>query len=40
MSGSGSSFFAIYDNAAHAKRAAAKISKRKPDWWVKATTLG
>jgi 4-diphosphocytidyl-2-C-methyl-D-erythritol kinase len=40
MSGSGSSFFALYDNTAHAKRAAAKISKRKPDWWVKATTLG
>jgi 4-diphosphocytidyl-2-C-methyl-D-erythritol kinase len=40
MSGSGSAFFALYDNAANAKRAAAKISKRKPGWWVKATTLG
>jgi 4-diphosphocytidyl-2-C-methyl-D-erythritol kinase len=39
MSGSGSALFALYENAAHAKRAAAKISKRKPDWWVKATTL-
>jgi 4-diphosphocytidyl-2-C-methyl-D-erythritol kinase len=39
MSGSGSAVFALYENAAHAKRAAAKISKRKPGWWVKATTL-
>jgi 4-diphosphocytidyl-2-C-methyl-D-erythritol kinase len=39
MSGSGSALFALYDNASHAKRAAAKISKRKPAWWVKATTL-
>jgi 4-diphosphocytidyl-2-C-methyl-D-erythritol kinase len=40
MSGSGSAFFALYDNAALAKRAAAKISKRKPKWWVQATVLG
>jgi len=39
MSGSGSALFALYENASHAKRAAAKISKRKPDWWVKAATL-
>ena len=39
MSGSGSALFALYDNASHAKRAAAKVAKRKPDWWVKATTL-
>jgi 4-diphosphocytidyl-2-C-methyl-D-erythritol kinase len=39
MSGSGSAVFALYDNASLAKRAAAKISKRKPHWWVKAATL-
>jgi 4-diphosphocytidyl-2-C-methyl-D-erythritol kinase len=39
MSGSGSAVFALYDNASLAKRAAAKISKRKPRWWVKAATL-
>jgi 4-diphosphocytidyl-2-C-methyl-D-erythritol kinase len=40
MSGSGSAFFALYENAKLAKRAAARISKRKPKWWVRATTLG
>lgn len=39
MSGSGSAFFALYDNAKLAKRAAAKIAKRRPGWWVRATTL-
>ena len=40
MTGSGSALFAIYENAQHAKRAAAKIAKRKPEWWVAATALG
>jgi len=40
MSGSGSAFFALFENAKLAKRAAAKIAKRKPKWWVRATTLG
>ena len=39
MSGSGSALFAIYENAQHAKRAAAKIAKRKLEWWVVATVL-
>lgn len=39
MSGSGSAMFAIYETAQHAKRAAAKIAKRKPEWWVVATVL-
>jgi 4-diphosphocytidyl-2-C-methyl-D-erythritol kinase len=39
MTGSGSAVFALYDNASLAKRAAAKISKRKPHWWVKAATF-
>ena len=40
MSGSGSALFAIYENAQHVKRAAAKIAKRRPEWWVAATVLG
>jgi 4-diphosphocytidyl-2-C-methyl-D-erythritol kinase len=39
MSGSGSACFALYENASLAKRAAAKIKKRKPAWWVRATAL-
>lgn len=33
MSGSGSAVFALYDNASLAKRATAKINKRRPGWW-------
>ena len=39
MTGSGSAVFALYDNAKLAKRAAAKITKRRPGWWVRQTTL-
>ncbi|MCC6948160.1 MAG: 4-(cytidine 5'-diphospho)-2-C-methyl-D-erythritol kinase [Bradyrhizobiaceae bacterium] len=39
MTGSGSATFALYDNASLAKRAAAKIAKRRPAWWVAATTI-
>jgi 4-diphosphocytidyl-2-C-methyl-D-erythritol kinase len=40
MSGSGSAIFALYDNASLAKRAAAKIGKRRPGWWCVQTVLG
>lgn len=39
MSGSGSAVFGLYENDKLAKRAAAKIAKRKPDWWVRQTVL-
>lgn len=39
MTGSGSAVFALYDNASLAKRAAAKVAKRRPGWWVAQTTL-
>jgi 4-diphosphocytidyl-2-C-methyl-D-erythritol kinase len=39
MSGSGATCFAIYENTADAKRAADKISKEHPEWWVHAGTL-
>lgn len=40
MTGSGSAVFALYDNASLAKRAAAKIAKRRPGWWCAQTALG
>ena len=40
MSGSGSAVFALYENAGLAKRAAAKIKKRRPDWLCVQTALG
>jgi len=40
MTGSGSSVFAIYDSAAHAKAAAERIRVEHPDWWVSVATLG
>jgi 4-diphosphocytidyl-2-C-methyl-D-erythritol kinase len=40
MSGSGSALFALYETASLAKRAAAKIKKRRPAWWVTQTVLG
>jgi 4-diphosphocytidyl-2-C-methyl-D-erythritol kinase len=39
MSGSGSAVFALYETASLAKRAAAKIKKRRPQWWCVATSL-
>lgn len=40
MSGSGSAVFALYENASLAKRAAAKIRKRRLGWWCVQTVLG
>jgi 4-diphosphocytidyl-2-C-methyl-D-erythritol kinase len=39
MSGSGATCFAIYENTADAGRAADKIRKEHPSWWVHAGTL-
>src|SRR5436190_3705193 len=39
MSGSGATCFAIYENTADAGRAAEKIRRDHPDWWVHAGTL-
>jgi 4-diphosphocytidyl-2-C-methyl-D-erythritol kinase len=40
MSGSGATCFAIFDNAAEAQVAAAKIQRDHPGWWVHAGALG
>ena len=40
MSGSGATCFAIYENTAEAQRAAQKIQRDHPRWWVHAGTLG
>jgi 4-diphosphocytidyl-2-C-methyl-D-erythritol kinase len=39
MSGSGATCFALYENTAEAKRAADKILRERPEWWVHAGTL-
>jgi 4-diphosphocytidyl-2-C-methyl-D-erythritol kinase len=39
MSGSGATCFAIYENTADAGRAAEKIRRDHPEWWVHAGTL-
>jgi 4-diphosphocytidyl-2-C-methyl-D-erythritol kinase len=39
MSGSGATCFAIYENTADAGRAAEKIRRDQPGWWVHAGTL-
>jgi 4-diphosphocytidyl-2-C-methyl-D-erythritol kinase len=39
MSGSGATCFAIYENTAEAQRAAQKILRDHPDWWVHAGVL-
>jgi 4-diphosphocytidyl-2-C-methyl-D-erythritol kinase len=39
MSGSGATCFAIYENTADAGRAAEKIGRDHPEWWVHAGTL-
>ena len=40
MSGSGLAVFALYENASLAKRAAAKVKKRRAAWWCVQTVLG
>jgi 4-diphosphocytidyl-2-C-methyl-D-erythritol kinase len=39
MSGSGATCFAIYENTAEAGRAAEKLRRDRPQWWVHAGTL-
>ncbi len=39
MSGSGATCFAIYENTAEAQRAAGKIQRDHPEWWVHAGVL-
>jgi 4-diphosphocytidyl-2-C-methyl-D-erythritol kinase len=39
MSGSGATCFAIYENTAEAGRAAEKIRREHPTWWVHAGVL-
>jgi 4-diphosphocytidyl-2-C-methyl-D-erythritol kinase len=39
MSGSGATCFALYENTADAKRAADKILREHPEWWVHAGVL-
>jgi 4-diphosphocytidyl-2-C-methyl-D-erythritol kinase len=39
MSGSGATCFAIFENAAEAEVAAAKIQRDHPGWWVHAGAL-
>ena len=39
MSGSGSSCFGMYENADEAKSAAADITQKHPDWWVRSGRL-
>jgi 4-diphosphocytidyl-2-C-methyl-D-erythritol kinase len=39
MSGSGATCFAIYENTAEAQRAAQKVQRDHPGWWVHAGTL-
>ncbi|WP_310202304.1 4-(cytidine 5'-diphospho)-2-C-methyl-D-erythritol kinase [Ancylobacter sp. 3268] len=40
MSGSGATFFGLYDDCRAATRAAKIIAAARPDWWVKSTVLG
>jgi 4-diphosphocytidyl-2-C-methyl-D-erythritol kinase len=39
MSGSGATCFALYENTADAKRAADKLLREHPEWWVHAGVL-
>lgn len=39
MSGSGATCFALFDSMAHAREAAAQLSKEHEDWWVRETRL-
>lgn len=40
MSGSGATYFGIYDTASDAGAAAGELSRQHPDWWVVPTVLG
>ncbi len=40
MSGSGATCFALFDDPAAAGWAARSLSEERPEWWVKAATLG
>jgi len=40
MSGSGATCFALFDTEEAARRAEAQLSADRPDWWIRATTLG
>ncbi|HEU5019364.1 MAG TPA: 4-(cytidine 5'-diphospho)-2-C-methyl-D-erythritol kinase [Pseudolabrys sp.] len=40
MSGSGSTCFALFASADHAKAAARQLSAARPAWWVEATVIG
>ncbi|WP_332678278.1 4-(cytidine 5'-diphospho)-2-C-methyl-D-erythritol kinase [Brevundimonas sp.] len=39
MSGSGATVFALFDTAEQAAQAAGRLTKVRPDWWVRAATL-
>ena len=39
MSGSGATFFGLFDSCRSAALAAKRISQRHPEWWVKPTTI-
>jgi 4-diphosphocytidyl-2-C-methyl-D-erythritol kinase len=39
MSGSGATVFGLYDGCEAAAEAGKRISRQRPDWWVKATSL-
>jgi 4-diphosphocytidyl-2-C-methyl-D-erythritol kinase len=40
MSGSGATCFALFETDDAARRAEAQLSADRPDWWIRATTLG
>lgn len=40
MSGSGATFFGLYDDCRAAARAARIVAASRPDWWVKSTVIG
>ena len=40
MSGSGATCFALFETEAAARRAEAQLSAARPDWWIRATSLG
>jgi 4-diphosphocytidyl-2-C-methyl-D-erythritol kinase len=39
MSGSGATVFGLYDDCTMSAAASKRILRRRPDWWVKATSL-
>ncbi|WP_332659275.1 4-(cytidine 5'-diphospho)-2-C-methyl-D-erythritol kinase [Brevundimonas sp.] len=39
MSGSGATVFALFDTVEQAAQAAGRLTKARPDWWVRAATL-